>query len=75
MIKEDISDRQSIFLISLFLFGDATIFIMGIMAKQDFWLSIIIVAWDACTPNFTVFFQVETYLILLKFDLESMLEQ
>ncbi|WP_432664329.1 endospore germination permease [Wukongibacter baidiensis] len=42
MNKEIITDKQSIYLIIMFIVGTATILIRGIEAKQDLWLSIIL---------------------------------
>lgn len=42
MGKEVISDRQSITLIILFIIGTASIQVMGLEAKQDLWIAIIL---------------------------------
>ncbi|CAH2214769.1 GerAB/ArcD/ProY family transporter [Tepidibacter aestuarii] len=42
MQKEIISDKQGISLIVLFIVGSSSVFIMGMKAKQDLWLAIIL---------------------------------
>lgn len=42
MNKETISDMQGISLIVLAIIGEASIFVMGIDAKRDLWLAIIL---------------------------------
>lgn len=42
MNKEVVSDKQGISLIVLFIVGSSSIFIMGMEAKQDLWLAIIL---------------------------------
>lgn len=42
MNRETITDKQSIYLIIMFLVGTATILVRGIEAKQDLWISIIL---------------------------------
>lgn len=42
MNKEVISDKQGIPLIIMFIVGSSSIFIMGLEAKQDLWIAIIL---------------------------------
>lgn len=42
MNRETITDKQSTYLVIMFLLGTATILIRGLEAKQDLWLSIIL---------------------------------
>ncbi len=42
MNKEVLSDRQKIFLVSLFLIGETAIYVLGSSAKQDAWLAILL---------------------------------
>lgn len=42
MHKEVVSDKQGISLIILFIIGSSSVFIMGMEAKQDLWLAIIL---------------------------------
>lgn len=49
MNKEIISDRQGISIIVLFIIGSSSVFTMGLEAKQDLWIAIIL-ALFASTP-------------------------
>jgi len=42
MNKETISDRQGISLVTIFIIGSSSIFVMGLEAKQDIWIAIIL---------------------------------